>query len=51
MMGIIILIISLTFLVWGLIDLGRTIQNVPITPSDMQLPDTGVFLVSLGWVF
>lgn len=38
LLGLLILILSLTLLVWGFMPLGRTIRTQPVSPLDMQLP-------------
>lgn len=43
--GLIILMLSLALLVWGVLPIADTVRTLPITPQDMQLPDTeGLFL-------
>lgn len=36
--GILILALSLTLLIWGLIPLDRVTRTQPISPSDLQIP-------------
>ena len=37
-LGIIILAVSISLLIWGLIPPEREIRTQPISPSDLQLP-------------
>lgn len=36
--GILILALSLTLLIWGLVPLDRVTRTQPISPSDLQIP-------------
>ncbi|MEW5871387.1 MAG: hypothetical protein AB1894_19095 [Chloroflexota bacterium] len=45
--GIVILFISLALLVWGLWPMAPEVRIVPVSPTEMQLPLPGSFL--LGW--
>lgn len=38
LLGILILALSLTLLVWGLVPLDRITRTEPVSPSDLQLP-------------
>jgi len=37
-LGVIIVIISITLLVWGLLPARREIRTQPISPTELQLP-------------
>ena len=42
--GIIVLTVSITLLIWGFKPLGREIRIQPISPSELQLPTPSSFL-------
>lgn len=43
--GILILALSLTLLIWGLIPLDRVTRTQPISPSDLQIPTPTVLQI------
>ncbi len=46
--GIVILLISLTLLIWGFWPLARASRIIPVPPSEMQLPTPQSLLWALG---
>ena len=50
-LGIIILIVSLSLLIWGLSPLRREVRTQPISPTDLQLPTPISFLMDPDLVF
>lgn len=45
--GIVILLISLTILLWGIMPAAVEVRTLPISPTDMQLPDSGILLLGV----
>jgi hypothetical protein len=45
---LLILLISLSILLWGLLPLARETQSLLIAPADVQLP-TPIGLIGAGW--
>lgn len=43
--GILILALSLTLLIWGLVPLDRVTRTQPISPSDLQIPTPTVLQI------
>ena len=50
-LGIIILILSLSLLIWGLLPMRREVRTQPISPTDLQLPTPISFLVDPVLIF
>lgn len=50
-LGIVILMISLSLLIWGLLPLCHEVRTQPISPTDLQLPTPTSFLIELDLVF
>lgn len=50
-LGIIILILSLSLLIWGLLPLRREVRTQPISPTDLQLPTPTSFLMDSELIF
>lgn len=50
-LGIVVLILSLSLLIWGLLPLRREVRTQPISPTDLQLPTPTSFLIELDLVF
>jgi len=48
--GIIILIISMIILLWGIWPISTHIRTIPVSPSEMQLPDLEAKLIILLWL-
>ena len=46
-LGLIILVASLSLLIWGLLPPEREIRTQPIAPSDLQLPTPISLLITL----
>lgn len=43
LLGLLVLILSVSLLIWGLLPASREIRTLPISPSDMQLPTPSSF--------
>jgi hypothetical protein len=50
-LGIIILILSLSLLIWGLLPMRREVRTQPISPTDLQLPTSTSSLVNPVLIF
>jgi hypothetical protein len=50
LLGIILLVISLSLLIWGFAPTRKEIRIQPIAPSELQLPTPESFLPSFGVV-
>lgn len=50
-LGIIILILSLSLLIWGLLPMRREVRTQPISPTDLQLPTPTSSLVNPVLIF
>lgn len=50
-LGIIILVFSLSLLIWGLLPLRREVRTQPISPTDLQLPTPTSFLMDPDLIF
>ena len=50
-LGIIILILSLSLLIWGLLPMRREVRTQPISPTDLQLPTPTSLLVNPVLIF
>ena len=50
-LGIIILILSLSLLIWGLLPLRREVRTQPVSPTDLQLPTPTSFLIDPDLIF
>ncbi|HSL30786.1 MAG TPA: hypothetical protein VK900_16410 [Anaerolineales bacterium] len=50
-LGVIILVLSLSLLIWGLVPLRREVRTQPISPTDLQLPTPTSYLVDPDLVF